>query len=121
MGRSGHSTSLVVPIVEFLVATATLADEFMQTIPRDEFVSDEKAQRVAMSYNHDLGEGLAYLRHHSEELFDLVTDGPRIIGSRNFMSHKIFERDMEILYDSLVSGIPVLLREVEDMLREVRK
>lgn len=71
-----------------------------------------------MSYNHDLGEGLRYLRDHGRPAFARVTDTQKIVVSRDAMSHKIFGRDMEQLYRSLTFGVPLLLRETQNLLRE---
>ena len=64
------------------------------------------------------GEALAQLAHLDEELAERVTNFRQIIAFRNILVHGYAAINDRAVWDALSVDLPVLLREVTDLLEE---
>jgi uncharacterized protein with HEPN domain len=62
-----------------------------------------------------LGEALYRLRNLDEGAFDTITDGHRIIGTRNLLAHGYDIVDHKILWDAVQLSLSRLEEELRDL------
>lgn len=63
-----------------------------------------------------LGEGLQRLRNIDEATFDVISDGHRIIGTRNLLAHGYDIVDHLVLWDAIRLSLPKLEEELISLL-----
>jgi len=85
----------------------------------DTFLNDESAKDTAFRCNHDIGEAVRQMTATYSAYRDRITEWQGIIGSRNAMSHSLFDRDWELLWHNLKDGVPRLAAEVTVLTAEI--
>ena len=78
----------------------------------DTFLNDDNALDTAFRCNHDIGEAVNQLTSEFPAYKGRVTGRRSIVGSRNRMSHSLFDRDWKLLWRNLQDAIPVLREEI---------
>ena len=64
-----------------------------------------------------IGEAISQLRQIDEPTFDTITEAPRIVGFRNQIIHGYAVVDDAITWDIVQRKVPVLLADVEQLLK----
>lgn len=86
----------------------------------EEFLHNPGAQDTAFACNQDIGQALTQMSKHHPTHAERITDHRAIVASRNVMSHDLFSRDFEILWHDLTKGLPILYKEVRQMIDSIR-
>ncbi len=63
-----------------------------------------------------IGEALNRISGSDAAILQRISDYQRIIGFRNVISHGYDVVDLEIVWDAVRNYLPVLIREVEELL-----
>jgi uncharacterized protein with HEPN domain len=78
--------------------------------------SDRGLQLIMERLFEVLGEALQRLRNLDEEIFVKISDGHRIIGTRNLLAHGYDIVDHLILWDAIRLSLPKLEEELISLL-----
>tara|TARA_B110001469_G_C9616927_1_gene307238 strand:- start:142 stop:477 length:336 start_codon:yes stop_codon:yes gene_type:complete len=81
-----------------------------------EVKSDRGLQLIMERLFEVLGEALQRLRNLDEDTFDKISDGHRIIGTRNLLAHGYDIVDHLILWDAIRLSLPKLEEELISLL-----
>ena len=81
-----------------------------------EVVEDRGLQLIIERLFEVLGEALYRIRNLNESAFNQLTDGHRIIGTRNLLAHGYDIVDHEILWAAIQSNIDTLVTELGGLL-----
>ena len=82
----------------------------------EELESDRGLQLILERLFEVLGETLYRLRNLDEAAFAQLTDGARIIGTRNILAHGYDIVDHVLLWDAIRLGLPRLETELAQLL-----
>jgi len=66
-----------------------------------------------------VGEAARRLRDEDPETFERLSDGAKVVGSRNVIVHGYDEIKYDQLWENIKSPVPQLLAEVESLMREL--
>ncbi len=106
--------------LEKLVQDASGACEELRTFTRgktyEDLLNDRGLQLILERLFEVLGEALYRLRNLDEDAFQQITDGHRIIGTRNLLAHGYDIVDHEILWAAIQSSIEPLELDLERFL-----
>ena len=96
--------------VELMLATAIQARSYIEGLSKEDFLADQKTQDAVILKLLVIGELAAKLL---DEYADFVTNCPTIPwhqmkGMRNRMAHGYFERDMDVVWDTVQTALPEL-------------
>lgn len=78
----------------------------------DDVLLDRGLQLVIERLFEILGEALYRIRNLDESIFDQITDGHRIIGTRNLLAHGYDIVDHEILWAAIQSSLSFLEQDL---------
>jgi uncharacterized protein with HEPN domain len=82
--------------------------------------SEERLLRQGVERNLQIiGEAVGRLRHDDPEIVDRLSEHERIVGFRNVLVHGYDLVDDGIVWDTIRTKLPLLLSEVEGLLREL--
>jgi len=103
-----------------LIHDALLTCEELKTFTKcrtlEELESDRGLQLIVERLFEVLGEALYRLRNLDEAAFVQLTDGARIIGTRNILAHGYDIVDHLLLWDAIRLGLPKLEEELAKLL-----
>ncbi|HAV13093.1 MAG TPA: hypothetical protein DCX06_06335 [Opitutae bacterium] len=106
--------------LEKLVHDARGACDELRTFTRgktyEDLLEDRGLQLILERLFEVLGEALNRLRNLDEEAFQQITDGHRIIGTRNLLAHGYDVVDHEILWAAVQSSLGHLEKDLERIL-----
>jgi uncharacterized protein with HEPN domain len=98
------------------------AAEEIQNFTRDfEFKSYQESQVTQRAVERDfeiIGEALSRIRKIDENFIDSISEHHRIIGIRNILIHGYDIVDEKIVWDAVTDHLPVLINEIQKLLRE---
>ena len=102
------------------IEDALLACRELQTFTKgkslDDVESDRGLQLIMEREFEILGEALARLRRLDEPAFNSISNGHRIIGTRNLLAHGYDIVEHVILWDAVQQDLPELVRELNQLL-----
>ena len=78
--------------------------------------SDRGLQLIIEREFEILGEALARFRNTDDNAFAGISEGHRIIGTRNLLAHGYDVVDYRVLWDAIQQDLPCLIGELEDLL-----
>ena len=78
----------------------------------DDLLNDRGLQLILERLFEILGEALYRLRNLDEAAFDTISDGHRIIGTRNLLAHGYDIVDHKILWDAVQLSLTQLEQEL---------
>lgn len=94
------------------IQDAQIACHELQQFTRDKSLenleSDRGLQLIVEREFEILGEALNRLRQFDAEAFETITNGHRIIGTRNILAHGYDIVEHVILWDALKQDVPLL-------------
>ena len=98
-----------------ILASAKAAQEYISFIPRENFRLLPEKQDAVMRALQVVGEAA---RRLSQETKDAMPDVPwrRLIGMRNILIHQYDNVDLDIVYDTVMDYLPVLVKRIEAFL-----
>jgi uncharacterized protein with HEPN domain len=101
-----------------MLESANSITEFVAGKSFSDFTSD-KMLRGAVYYQYVIiGEALTQLRNFDSETAERISDFSRIIGFRNQVVHGYAKVDDEITWRIIGGSLPVLKRELEELLKQ---
>lgn len=89
--------------------------EFTAGKSYDDLLNDRGLQLILERLFEVLGEALYRLRNLDEPSFDCISDGHRIIGTRNLLAHGYDIVDHKILWDAVQRSLTQLEQELHDL------
>lgn len=103
-------TSQPTDYVELMLAAAVQAQSYIEGLSKADFLSDPKTQDAIILKLLVIGELAAKLLN---EHADFVANHPAIPwrqmkGMRNRMAHGYFDRDLDVVWDTVQTDIPAL-------------
>jgi len=105
--------------IQKLVEDALLACEELHTFTcgktYEDVLHDRGLQLIMERLFEVLGEALNRLRKLDEEAFSQITEGHRIIGTRNLLAHGYDIVDHEILWAAVQNCLSPLIKELESI------
>jgi len=91
-------------------------EEYMAGLQFDDFRTNGMAQAAVERKFEIIGEALNRMCRCDPAFAERISDYQRIIGLRNIIAHGYDAVDVEILWDAVRNHLPVLIREVEELL-----
>jgi uncharacterized protein with HEPN domain len=91
--------------------------EFTAGLTFESFRGNMMAQAAVERKFEVIGEALVRLTRCDPTVLQGITNGTRIIGFRNIIAHGYDVVDEEIVWEAVQEHLPVLVREVEDLLK----
>ncbi|PXA03666.1 hypothetical protein DDZ13_10235 [Coraliomargarita sinensis] len=91
---------------------------FTQGKTYEDLLDDRGLQLILERLFEVLGEALFRLRNLDEGSFEQITDGHRIIGTRNLLAHGYDIVDHEILWAAVQSSLTPLEEDLERLLNQ---
>ena len=99
------------------------ACSFVLSVTEDKTLENYSKQRLlrqGVERNLQIiGEAVGRLRHDDPEIVDRLSEHERIVGFRNVLVHGYDLVDDGIVWDTIKTKLPLLLSEVEGLLREL--
>lgn len=92
-------------------------EEYTAGLAFADFQSNGMAQAAVERKFEIIGEALSRISRADPAVLQRISDSERIIGFRNIISHGYDIVDVEIVWDAVRNYLPVLIREVEELLR----
>lgn len=99
---------------------ARLLVRFSEGRTFEEYIADPMLRSAVERQFEILGEALAQLHRHEPETSLRIPEHRRIISFRNVLIHGYAEVDSRIVWGVLLRDLPNLLRQIEDLLDELR-
>ena len=109
----------LVALLELIRYRAARAIRLLKDYDLEGFLASEDAQDTAFACNHDIGEAIDQLAKSFPAFVHRISNYRKIIDSRHVMSHALFVRDFERLWNNFEDGIPILHEEVCSLLDEI--
>ncbi len=81
-------------------------------------MADEILQAAVERKLSILGEAFAQLRAEDPATAERFSELRKIIGMRNRLVHGYDQLDLDVLWDATISKVPLLLKEVETLLKK---
>ena len=89
---------------------------FVKNRSLENLENDRGLQLIIERQFEILGEALYRLRNLDEETFNKITNGNRIIGTRNILAHGYDVVEYVILWDAVKNDFPILEEELKNLL-----
>lgn len=84
----------------------------------EQFEADEKTQLATVHCLEIIGEAAAKLPRDFQDQHPSIPWAV-IVGMRNRLIHEYFEVDMELCWRTVTSSLPILVRQLEDVISSV--
>jgi len=84
--------------------------QFTDELSKDGFISDLKTQSAVERQFEILGEALNRIKIIDRKILDNIDDWKEIIGFRNIIAHGYDVVENELVWETIVNDIPVLIR-----------
>jgi uncharacterized protein with HEPN domain len=104
-------------LFDILIACTEIVS-FTENKTRESYLADVLIRRAVERDFEIIGEAMGQLRALDGELFNQITDGPRIVGMRNRLIHAYAQVNDDVVWDVVQQNIPKLLAEVQILLTE---
>lgn len=106
----------------YMLEATQLARQYVQSVSKDEFLTDRRTQQAVVLNLMTIGEAAARIVNECKEFAAAHPEIPwaQMRGMRNRMVHGYFDVDLNIVWDTVQSSLPQLesqLRTVTDSAR----
>jgi uncharacterized protein with HEPN domain len=105
--------------IEDAIRACRNIQQFTYELGKDRFISDLKTQSAVERQFEVLGEALNRIKIIDRKILDNIDDWKEIIGFRNIIAHGYDVVEHELVWETIVNDIPVLIRQLEDVFENI--
>jgi uncharacterized protein with HEPN domain len=95
---------------------AQLLSQFVSGKTRDQYLRDPLLQSAVERQFEIMGEAIGRLAKLSPDMARRITDYQKIVSFRNILIHGYAEIDDELVWDIIETKLPVLTKEIKDII-----
>ncbi len=105
-------------LLDHMLAAIRLAGAYVEGLSREEFLADTRTQQAVILNIVIIGEAATRLVAEYPEFVARYADIPwkQMRGMRNRMAHGYFDIDLNIVWETIKTSLPVLERQLRDAL-----
>lgn len=102
--------------LQSIAASAQLIAEFTSGVSFAAYVQDEKTQAAVERHFSIIGEALSQLERQSPATAAGIAGRGEIIGMRIILTHRFYDVDAQVVWDTAINDLPRLRAEVRQLL-----
>lgn len=101
--------------VEDAIKACVLISQFIQGMRKEDFYTDAKTKAAVEREIEIIGEALNRIKAIDSDILARIDNWREIIGFRNVIAHGYDVVEDEIVWESIINDIPLLLSQLKDM------
>lgn len=111
------SESRLLDYIEHMRQAATDACSFVDGLDKDEFIADKRTQQAVIMSLIIVGEAATKVMDRYGSFAETHLDIPwrNMRGMRNRIAHGYFEVDLDVVWDTVQTALPQLLKQLSDI------
>lgn len=100
--------------LDHIIQAATLASSYVEGISKEQFLADKRMQQAVILNIVIIGEAAIKLLYDHTAFLEQHQDVPwrNIKGMRNRIAHGHFDIDLDVVWETVRTALPDLLRQV---------
>ena len=102
--------------LQSIAASAQHIAAFTAGLSFADYAQDAKTQAAVERHFGIIGEALAQLNQQSPETAASISGRREIIGMRIVLTHRFYAVDAQVVWDTILNGLPLLRAEVRQLL-----
>lgn len=117
MSEPGNSRAF--DYLDHMVEAITLAMSFTEGMAKPDFLADRKTQQAVILNLIVLGEAASKIASEFPEFTGAYSALPwqQMRGMRNRMAHGYFDIDLDVVWETVQTSLPTLLRQIIDIVK----
>ena len=117
MSESGNSRAF--DYLDHMAEAITLATSFTEGMAKPDFLADRKTQQAVILNLIVIGEAATKIAAEFPEFASAHPDLPwqQMRGMRNRMAHGYFDIDLDVVWETLRTSLPTLLRQIVEIVK----
>lgn len=101
--------------IEDAIKACELISQFIQDMTKEDFYADAKTKAAVERKIEIIGEALNRIKIIDYDLLARIDNWREIIGFRNVIAHGYDVVEDEIVWESIINDIPLLLNQLNDI------
>ena len=102
--------------LQSIACAAQYIAEFTDGISFADYAQDRKTRVAVERYLIVIGEALTQLERQSPETAAGISSRREIIGTRIVLTHRFYDVDAQVVWDTILNDLPLLRAEVRQLL-----
>lgn len=102
--------------LQSIACAAQYIAEFTAGLSFADYAQDAKTQAAVERHFGIIGEALAQLEQQSPETAASISGRREILGMRTILAHRFYDVDSQVVWDTILDGLPLLRAEVRQLL-----